>query len=349
MDWAPADGPQDIGMTDGKVREIASSEGLDKAILDIGLRTLDVEAEGLRLLRESLGGDFVAAVKALVNVSGRAIVSGIGKSGHIAHKIAATLTSTGTPAYFVHATEAAHGDMGAISRDDVLILISNSGETQELVPVIRHAARLRIPLIGISSAGESTLIRAATVPLVLPAAPEACPVGIAPTTSTTMTLALGDALAMAAMEQRGFSRDDYRLLHPGGSIGLRLMKVSDIMHRGDRLPLVLPETPMSEAIVTMTSKSFGIAGIVSADGVLAGVITDGDLRRNLAKLTTAVAADVMSRSPRFIKGSALAEDALKYLNASKVTALFVVSDDTTGGPVPIGIVSVHDFLRLGLS
>lgn len=336
-------------MTEGKVREVVSSDQLSTAILDAGLRTLDVEAEGLRLLRDTLGAHFVSAVKALVNVAGRAIVSGIGKSGHIANKIAATLTSTGTPAYFVHATEAAHGDMGAISRDDVLILISNSGETQELVPVIQHAARLRIPVIGISSAGESTLIRAATIPLVLPAAPEACPVGIAPTTSTTMTLVLGDALAMAAMEQRGFSRDDYKLLHPGGSIGLRLMKVEDIMHRGDRLPLVTPETPMSEVIVTMTSKSFGIAGIVGADGRLAGVITDGDLRRNLPKLTTAKAEDVMSRNPRFIAGSTLAEDALKFLNASKVTALFVVDDDTSAGPAPVGIVSVHDFLRLGLS
>lgn len=336
-------------MTEGKGRDIASSEALDQAILDIGLHTLEVETEGLRLLRASLGREFVSAVKALVNVNGRAIVSGIGKSGHVAHKIAATLTSTGTPAYFVHATEAAHGDMGAISRDDVLILISNSGETQELVPVIQHAARLRIPVIGISSAGESTLIRSATIPLVLPAAPEACPVGVAPTTSTTMTLALGDALAMAAMEQRGFSRDDFKLLHPGGSIGLRLMKVADIMHRGDRLPIVRPETPMSDVIVTMTSKSFGIAGIVGDDGLLAGVITDGDLRRNLSKLTTAVAQDVMSRHPRFITGATLAEDALKFLNTSKVTALFVVDDDTSAGPIPVGIVSVHDFLRLGLS
>jgi arabinose-5-phosphate isomerase len=231
----------------------------------------------------------------------------------------------------------------------VLILISNSGETQELVPVIQHAARLRIPVIGISSGSESTLIRSATIPLVLPAAPEACPVGIAPTTSTTMTLALGDALAMAAMELRGFSRDDFRLLHPGGSIGLRLMKVGDIMHRGDRLPLAEPSTPMSEVIVTMTSKCFGIAGIVGADGTLSGVVSDGDLRRNIARLNTARAADVMSRNPRFIPESMAAEDALKFLNASKVTALFVVSDDTAAGPVPTGIVSVHDFLRLGLS
>ena len=207
-------------MTEASPRSAGSPGEIDRSILDNGVRTLDVETEGLRLLRASLGPAFVSAVKALVNVNGRAIVSGIGKSGHVAHKIAATLTSTGTPAYFVHATEAAHGDMGAISRDDVLILISNSGETQELGPVIQHAARLRIPVIGISSGSESTLIRAATIPLVLPAAAEACPVGIAPTTSTTMTLALGDALAMAAMELRGFSRDDYRLLHPGGSIGL---------------------------------------------------------------------------------------------------------------------------------
>jgi len=334
-------------MTELKVQEIASPDQLDKAILDAGLKALELETEGLRLLRQNLGDHFVSATKALINLTGRAIVCGIGKSGHVGNKIAATLASTGTPAYFVHATEAAHGDMGMISRNDVVILISNSGETAELVPVIKHAARLRIPLIGISSNPQSTLIRNSNIPLVLPSAPEACPVGIAPTTSTTMTLALGDALAMAAMEQRGFSRDDFRLLHPGGSIGLRLMKVSELMHRGDRLPLVAPETPMSEVIVTMTSKSFGVAGIAD-DGKLIGVITDGDLRRNLEKLTTALARDVMSMHPRYIAGSTLAEDALKYMNTSKVTALFVVDDDTSAGPLPIGIVNVHDFLRLGL-
>lgn len=315
-----------------------------------GRSVIDIETEGLRQLGESLGDDFVSAVKALLNLSGRVIVSGLGKSGHIATKIAATLASTGTPASFVHAGEAAHGDMGMISAQDAVILISNSGETPELLPVIQYVARLAIPLIGISSSATSTLIRAASIPLVLPAAAEACPVGIAPTTSTTMMLALGDALAMAVMQERGFSRDDFRLLHPGGSIGLRLMKVSEFMHRGDRLPLVEPETPMSEVIMTMTSKSFGIAGIVDGAGDLVGVITDGDLRRHITELGSADARKVMTTRPRVIQASMLAEDALKFLNAQKVTALFVVEDgdDGSGRRRPVGIVNVHDFLRLGL-
>ncbi|MGN6551492.1 MAG: KpsF/GutQ family sugar-phosphate isomerase [Pararhizobium sp.] len=320
-------------------------------ILDRGRNVVAMEAEGLTQLRDSLGDGFVSAAKALLNCSGRVIVSGLGKSGHVGTKIAATLASTGTPASFVHAGEAAHGDMGMISRQDVVILLSNSGETPELMPIIQHVGRLRIPLIGISSSATSTLSRNASMPIVLPDASEACPVGIAPTTSTTMMLALGDALAMVVMQQRGFSRDDFRLLHPGGSIGLRLMKVSEFMHRGDRLPLVRPDTPMSEVIMTMTSKSFGIAGVVGEHGGLVGVITDGDLRRHITEVATASAHQVMTSRPRVIKASMLAEDALKFLNAQKVTALFVVDDtgDETGLQIPLGIVNVHDFLRLGLN
>ncbi len=319
-------------------------------IVTQGRGVIEREADGLRLLRDSIGENFVSAAKQIVSVKGRVIVSGLGKSGHIAGKIAATMASTGTPALFVHAAETAHGDMGMISRQDVVMLISNSGETVDLIPIIQHVDRLRIPLIGISSAQGSTLLRNSTIPLLLPPALEACPQGIAPTTSTTMTLALGDALAMTAMEMRGFSRDDYRLLHPGGSIGLRLMKVSEIMHRGERLPLVQRNTPMQEVIVTMTSKSFGIAGVVDQEGVLIGVITDGDLRRNIDKLTDVNAEQVMTRKPGVIPASTLAEDARRVLHSKKVTALFVVDDDhSKTGMLPIGLVNIHDFLRLGLS
>lgn len=327
------------------------ADKLANSILDHARTVVTMEAEGVQRLGDSLGDAFVSAAKALLTLSGRVIVSGLGKSGHIATKIAATLASTGTPAFFVHAGEAAHGDMGMISRQDVVILLSNSGETPELMPIIQHVTRLRIPLIGISSSATSTLSRASTIPLILPDAAEACPVGIAPTTSTTMMLALGDALAMVVMQQRGFSRDDFRLLHPGGSIGLRLMKVSEFMHRGDRLPLVAPDTPMSEVIMTMTSKSFGIAGVVGDRGGLVGVITDGDLRRHITEVATASARQVMTSMPRVIRASMFAEDALKFLNAQKVTALFVV-EDTAGDAdtqTPIGIVNVHDFLRLGLN
>jgi arabinose-5-phosphate isomerase len=326
-----------------------SIDRLAAEILEQGRNVIAIEAEGLNSLRECLDTAFVAAAKALLTLKGRAIVSGLGKSGHVARKIAATLASTGTSASFVHAAEAAHGDMGMISRQDLVILLSNSGETTELVPIIQHVARLRVPLIGISAAPESMLMRSATIPLAIPAMPEACPVGVAPTTSTTMMLALGDALAMVVMNERGFSRDDFRLFHPGGSLGLRLMKVSEIMHRGERLPLVRPETAMPEVVMTMTSKSFGIAGVVDERDRLIGVITDGDLRRNLDRLMSAQARHVMTEEPQAIRASTTAEDALRHLNLAKVTALFVISDDATDDRIPIGLVNVHDFLRLGLS
>lgn len=316
-------------------------------VLERARNVVAIEAAGVSALGRSLDGNFVHAVRALLDMRGRAIVCGLGKSGHVGTKIAATLASTGTPAFFLHAAEAAHGDMGMIARDDIVILISNSGETAELLPIIQHLKSLEVRTIGISSAPRSRLIRGAEIPLVLPPAGEACPVGIAPTTSTTMMLALGDALAMAVMEKRGFTRDDFRRLHPGGSIGLKLAKVSEFMHRGDRLPLVGPDTPMSEVIVTMTSKSFGIAGVTDRSGELVGVITDGDLRRHIGDITGMVAHQVMTTTPRIIDASMPAEDALKFLNLQKVTALFVVDDAGVAGR-PIGIVHVHDFLRLGL-
>lgn len=324
-----------------EIEETARSRGRD---------VVATEIEGLRALEDSLGDDFIAGVKLLLGCKGRVIVSGLGKSGHVAHKIVATLSSTGSPAIFVHATEAAHGDLGMIGRDDVVVLISNSGETSDLVPVMQHLHRLRIPMIGITSGADSTLARNATVALVLPKAQEACRHAIAPTTSTTMTLALGDALAMAVMDLRGFSRDDFAMLHPGGSIGLRLMKMGEIMHKGERLPLVDLDTPMEDVIMEMTSKTFGIAGVRDEDGLLCGVVTDGDLRRNFGRITTATAKDVMTENPTVIPASTLAEDALRVLHRSKVTAMFVVNDDhAETGLRAEGLVNVHDFLRLGLS
>ncbi len=324
-----------------------SADSFAADVLERGRNVIAVEAAGVQALGRSIDGNFVDAVRALLDMKGRAIVCGLGKSGHVGTKIAATLASTGTPAFFLHAAEAAHGDMGMIARDDVIVLISNSGETAELLPIIQHLERLGARIIGMSSAAGSSLIRRAHIPLVLPAADEACPVGIAPTTSTTMMLALGDALAMSVMERRGFTRDDFKRLHPGGSIGLKLTNVSEFMHRGERLPLVGPGTPMSDVIMTMTSKSFGIAGVVDETGALVGVITDGDLRRHITEISGTAARQVMTTSPKVIAASTSAEDALKFLNLQKVTALFVV-DEADGGERPVGIVHVHDFLRLGL-
>jgi len=314
-----------------------------------GRNVIEIEAAGVEKLARSLDGNFVAAARALLDLKGRVIVCGLGKSGHVGTKIAATLASTGTPAFFLHAAEAAHGDMGMIAAEDVVMLISNSGETAELLPIIQHLESLGVPIIGISSAGQSTLMRRASMPLLLPQVSEACPVGIAPTTSTTMMLALGDALAMAVMEERGFTRDDFKRLHPGGSIGLKLARVSEFMHGGERLPLVSSDMPMSEVIVTITAKSFGLAGVIDEHGDLVGVITDGDLRRHIAEIPQTVAGQVMTRSPKVIGASVTAEDALKFLNLQKVTALFVVEDGEVASRRPVGIVHVHDFLRLGLS
>lgn len=332
------------GTTDGSME----AGNRDEAILTHGREVIAMEAAGVGALATALDDHFVAAVNALISVEGRVVISGLGKSGHVAKKIAATLASTGTPAGFVHSAEAAHGDMGMISARDAVILLSNSGETAELIPVLEHARRLAIPVIGISSGSESTLIRAATIPLVLPPAQEACPIRMAPTTSTTMMLALGDALAMAAMRVRGFTRDDFQRLHPGGSLGLKLMRVGQIMHTGERLPLIAPDMPMSEAVMVMTSKSFGIAGVIDAAGQLIGVVTDGDLRRHMHELTTALAGDVMSTNPRIIRASMLAEDALRYLNEQKITALFV-ADDEDEIRHPVGLIHVHDFIHLGLA
>ena len=304
--------------------------------------------EALSSLSAGLDGAFSRALDLLAGVSGRVVVSGMGKSGHIGRKIAATLSSTGTPAQFVHPAEASHGDMGMLTRSDALIMLSNSGDTKELADLITYAKRFSIPLIGIASNPASALLTAADVALVLPKAQEACPIGLAPTTSTTLMLVLGDALAVALMERKGFSADQYRDLHPGGALGKALVRVSDLMHTD--IPLADSNTPMKEVVIMMTSFGrFGFAGVVGVKGKkgeLIGVITDGDLRRHIhSDLMDRLAADVMTKNPKSVTGDMLAAEALAVMNSVGITSLFVVGDD---GRVPVGLLHVHDCLRAGL-
>jgi len=313
--------------------------------LAAGRRVIGREAEALALLRDSLDGGFVQAVDLLLKAKGRVIVSGMGKSGHIARKIAATLASTGTPAHFVHPAEASHGDLGMMAQGDVALVLSNSGETPELADVIAYTRRFRIPMIGVAGRAESTLLRQSDVAILLPSAPEACDKGIVPTTSTTMTLALGDALAIALMERRRFTPENFRQFHPGGKLGARLSKVEDLMHTGDALPLITPDMPMSEALLVISQKGFGVAGVVE-DGNLVGVITDGDLRRNMDGLLERHAEQVMTRNPLTTTVGTLAEEALALMNERKVTTLFVC--ETNGGETLRGILHIHDCLRAGV-
>lgn len=313
---------------------------------------LTTEAEALHQLAANIDARLSAAVDLIMKAKGRIIVSGMGKSGHVARKIAATMASTGTPAQFVHPGEASHGDLGMITAQDAVLLLSNSGEVHELADLIEYTRRYGVPMAAITSKPQSTLARNADVALILPAAKEACPMGLAPTTSTTMMMALGDALAVALMERRGFTQDQYRVFHPGGNLGRKLVRVADIMHKGDEMPLVTLTTPMSEVLLTMTSKRFGCAGVTDASGALLGIVTDGDLRRNMSKgLLTLTALDVMNRGPRTIRATALAAEAVRLMNQmdKPVTCLFVVEDGAVPGalPVPAGIVHIHDCLRAG--
>ena len=277
---------------------------------------LATEAEGLRALAAALDDHFAAAVELLLGATGRVVVTGMGKSGHVAHKIAATLASTGTPAMFVHPAEASHGDLGMIVPGDAVLALSNSGETAELADLIAHTRRFGLPLVGITGRAGSTLATAADVALVLPAAREACPMGLAPTTSTTMQMALGDALAVALLTRRGFGAADFRRIHPGGKLGARLRRVRDLMHTGDELPLAPPGTPMPEALVLMTQKRFGCLGVVDAEGRLAGILTDGDLRRAMGPdLLARDVGEIMNATPRSIGPDALAAEALHVMNA----------------------------------
>jgi len=320
-----------------------------KPAIASALRTLDTEADGIGALvaamSDGLGAPFVAAVETIRAAHGRVIVTGMGKSGHVARKIAATLASTGTPAFFVHAADASHGDLGMITSDDVMLALSWSGETEELKDLINYSRRFRIVLIAITVNAESTLGKAADIVLALPEAREACPHNLAPTTSSLMQLALGDALAMALLESKDFTAVDFGVFHPGGKLGAALKFVRDVMHPGDALPLIRRGAPMSEAIVEMSAKGFGCVAVLDPDGKLAGVVTDGDLRRHMrADLLQAPVDAVMTAAPKTVRPSQLASEALQLLNSSKITALIVVESDR-----PVGIVHFHDLLRAGVA
>ena len=313
------------------------------------LRTLDTERDGLGALAaamcDGLGTSFVAAVDAIRAARGRVIVTGVGKSGHVGRKIAATLASTGTPAFFVHAGDASHGDLGMITSDDVMLVLSWSGETEELRDLINYSRRFRITLVAVTVNAESTLGKAADIVLVLPPAREACPHNLAPTTSSLMQLALGDALAIALLESRGFTAVDFGVFHPRGKLGAALKFIRDVMHPGPAIPLIARGAPMSEAIVEMSAKGFGCVAVTDADGKLAGLITDGDLRRHMRfDLLQAPVDEVMTASPKTVRPDQLASEALELLNSSKITALIVVDMDR-----PVGIVHFHDLLRAGVA
>ena len=311
----------------------------------IARRVITREADALTMLAASIGPSFSAAANLILAAKGRVIVSGMGKSGHIARKIAATFASTGTPAQFVHPAEASHGDLGMVMRGDVLLVLSNSGETPELDHIIAHSRRFDIPLIGIAGREGSTLLRQSDVAILLPDAPEACDQGIVPTTSTTMTLALGDALAVALMEHRDFTPEHFRVFHPGGKLGARLAKVESLMHTD--MPLVGHEIPMSEALLIISAKGFGVVGVTDPNGYLLGVVTDGDLRRHMDGLLSLTAGQVMTANPRTIGPGSLAEKAVAVMNDKKITCLFVV--DPEGSRAPVGIIHIHDCLRAGVA
>ncbi len=320
-----------------------------EALIASALRTLEAGSGGIAALeaaiRNGLGPAFIAAVDLIRAARGRVIVTGMGKSGHVARKIAATLASTGTPAFFVHPGEASHGDLGMIAPDDVIMALSWSGETAELKDLTDYSARFRIALVAITAFADSTIARAADVVLALPQAREACPHNLAPTTSTLMQHALGDALAIALLESRGFTALDFRVFHPGGKLGAMLKFVRDIMHTGDAVPLVPVGTLMSEAIAVMTAKSFGCVGIIDSIGDLGGIITDGDLRRHMASdLLARTVEEVMTRDPKTVRPDQLASEALELLNSLKTTQLIVVESRK-----PVGVVHFHDLLRAGVA
>ena len=323
---------------------VTSTVDQDK-IIAAGRRVLADEAAALTVMRDALDGGFVRAVTLMSQVKGRVIVTGMGKSGHVGRKIAATLASTGCPAFFVHPGEASHGDLGMITTDDVVLALSNSGETAELVDIVSFTRRFGIPLIGMTRRAESLLAVQSDVGLILPPVDEAGAMGLAPTTSTTMMLALGDALAVTLLEMRNFSASDFKVFHPGGHLGQRLLKVGDLMHQGESLPLVDPETPVSEVILIITQKSLGCAGVISPDGTLAGIITDGDLRRHLqGNFLQLQAQQVMTTGPKTVSPDLLAAEALHIMNTKAITSLFVVDKNK-----PVGVLHVHDCLRSGVA
>lgn len=312
--------------------------------LDVARRVLADEAAGLAAVADMLGENFIRALDVIEAAEGRVVVSGMGKSGHVAQKIAATMASTGTPSQYVNAAEASHGDLGMITLQDVVLTLSYSGETLELSDLVAFTKIKNIPLIALTGRAGSSLDKAGDVSLVLPPIKEACPHNLAPTTSTTAMLALGDALAVALLERKGFSAENFNALHPGGQLGRRFIKISDIMHRGDAVPLVAQHISMSEALLTMTSKSLGCIGVTGQDDALVGIITDGDLRRHMeGNLLERTAGDVMTRSPKTVPPDMLAAAVLGMMNERKITAFFVVDDAR-----PIGVVHIHDLLRAGI-
>ena len=325
--------------------ETAAGAPAGAADLAAARAVLATEAAALAALAERLDGRFMTALDLIGSASGRVVVTGMGKSGHVARKIAATFASTGTPALFVHPAEASHGDLGMITASDAVLALSNSGETPELADLVDYTRRFAIPLVAITGRAESTLAREADVALLLAEAPEACPMGLAPTTSTTQMLALGDALAVALLARKGFTAADFRLFHPGGRLGRKLLRVRDLMHTGAEVPLAPAGTPMDRAIIAMTAGRFGCLGLVDGAGLLVGIITDGDLRRAMSPdLLSRTAAEVMTASPRTIGAEALAAEALREMNQRRITALFV-----TEAGRPVGIIHVHDLLRAGVA
>jgi arabinose-5-phosphate isomerase len=316
---------------------MAADSEKSPGVLEFGREILHDEARALDALAEGLDGEFERAVGLILGCQGKLIVSGLGKSGHVARKIAATFASTGTTATFLHLAEAIHGDLGMAAKGDVAILISQSGETAELEPVIDHFRGVGIPIIAITGNSGSMLAAAAAAPLVLPHWREVGPEAVAPTTSTTMTLALGDALAMTVMRQKGFTRSDFGRLHPGGSLGARLKPVSSLMHSGDAMPLTSADSSMHDTVVEMSAKRLGIVGVVDGDGNLVGAITDGDLRRHIEQGLDHTAAEFMTRNPKTITSDALIDEALTLFEEHKITALFVVE-----GKRPVGVLHIHD-------
>ena len=320
-------------------------ESAENHDLAAGRRVLQLEARALARLADELGDDFTKAVGILAQVKGRIVVSGMGKSGHIGNKIAATMASTGTLAIFVHPAEASHGDLGMITDEDALLVLSNSGETTELGDMLHFSKRYEIPMIAIVGRAGSTLAESADVALIMADEPEAGTLGLAPTTSTTMTLALGDAIAVALFERKAFSESDFHVFHPGGKLGQSLVRVRDIMHGADDLPLVAPDTLMSEALIIMTAKRFGCVGVIDGGGELLGIVTDGDLRRNLTDdLLERTVSDLMTAAPTVIREDALAAEAVHVMNERQITGLFV-----TDGVQPVGILHIHDCLKAGIT
>jgi len=319
-------------------------------VLARGRQVVRLESDALVQLEAALDDQFVAACDAIYRTRRQLVVTGVGKSGHVARKVAATFSATGTPAAFIHPGEATHGDMGMLATGDTLLVLSNSGSTPELRPILEFARKLGIKIIGVASHARSPLLEFADIAICMPRVAEACSANVAPTTSTTLKMATGDALAMAVMDMRGVTRRQLRSLHPGGRIGLQLTPISEIMHGKERLPLVSVTAGMPDVISTITSGRFGLAGVIDPDGALIGIITDGDLRRHFEHVATATAGDVMTRSPKTIPGGTPASDVLVYLNDNNITAAFVVERrQEEASRRPIGIVHIHDLLRFGFS